>query len=60
MPANIVFCNAIPVLPALDIAKTIAFYEQRLGFTMKFLFDDYAGLSRDGVEVHLWLCSARE
>lgn len=56
MTASSVFYNAIPVLPALDISKSIIFYEQRLGFTKRFEFDDYAGLTRDAIEVHLWLC----
>lgn len=56
MTASSVFCNAIPVLAALDISKSIMFYEQRLGFTKKFEFDNYAGVTRDAIEVHLWLC----
>ena len=56
MTASSVFCHVIPVLPALDISKSITFYEQQLGFTKRFEFDDYAGLSRDAIEVHLWLC----
>lgn len=56
MTTSSVFYNAIPVLPALDIAKSIIFYEQLLGFTKRFEFDDYAGLARDAIEIHLWLC----
>ncbi len=32
MTASSVFYNAIPVLPALDISKSIIFYEKRLNF----------------------------
>ena len=32
------------------------FYEQQLGFTKKFEFNDYAGLTRSSIEIHLWLC----
>lgn len=52
------FLSAIPVLPAIDIAAAVAFYEQ-LGFTTDFESDDYAGLRRGGVQIHLWLSSDR-
>lgn len=60
MPAKSVFCSVIPVLPALEISRSVTFYEQQLGFTKKFEFDDYAGLTRDGIELHLWLCENRQ
>lgn len=53
MPTSIEFCHAIPVMPALDLPKTIVFYEQQLGFTRKSVYDDYVGISRGSVEVHL-------
>jgi catechol 2,3-dioxygenase-like lactoylglutathione lyase family enzyme len=53
------FLSAVPVLPALDINQAIAFYEQRLGFTTEFQYDDYAGLSRGKIQIHLWLCDDR-
>lgn len=56
MPASIELCHAIPVRPALDLLKAITFYEQQLGFPKKFLDDDYVGIARGSVEVHLWLC----
>lgn len=46
-----------PVLPVRDIAAALAFYTARLGF--RFRFGDrsgapaYAGVSRDGIELHL-------
>lgn len=46
-----------PVLGARDVAATVQWYVERLGFTCAF--DDggatirYAGISRDGVEIHL-------
>ncbi len=46
-----------PVLGARDVAATVHWYVERLGFTCRF--DDggapirYAGISRDGVELHL-------
>jgi catechol 2,3-dioxygenase-like lactoylglutathione lyase family enzyme len=46
-----------PVLPCRDVRASVAFYVDRLGFTR--LFQDvpeeprYAGVGRDGVEIHL-------
>jgi uncharacterized glyoxalase superfamily protein PhnB len=46
-----------PVLGARDVAATVQWYVERLGFICAF--DDggatirYAGISRDGVEIHL-------
>ncbi|MBC7969143.1 MAG: VOC family protein [Verrucomicrobia bacterium] len=54
------FLNAVPVLPAVDIGATIAFYEQQLGFTAEFQSDDYAGLRRGGAQLHLWQCGDRQ
>lgn len=46
----------VPVLPCLDIGRAIEFYAERLGFAPSFRFDDYASVTRDEVEIHLWLC----
>ncbi|PSB23921.1 bleomycin resistance protein [Stenomitos frigidus] len=54
------FLSAVPVLPAVDIAATIAFYDQKLGFAIDFQSDDYAGLRRGGAQIHLWQCSDRQ
>ena len=48
--------SAVPVLPALDIGESVSFYEKRLGFACEFRYDDYAGLERDGIQIHLWRC----
>jgi catechol 2,3-dioxygenase-like lactoylglutathione lyase family enzyme len=45
--------SATPVIPVLDAAKAIRFYTERLGFTLAFEQGPYAGVVRDGVEVHL-------
>jgi catechol 2,3-dioxygenase-like lactoylglutathione lyase family enzyme len=46
-----------PVLPTKDVVAGIAFYVKRLGFQVAFqdhaLTPHYAGLRRDGVELHL-------
>jgi len=53
------FKEAVPVIPALDVAITVAFYEEKLGFTELFRAGDppvYAGLQRDGVKFHIFEC----
>jgi uncharacterized glyoxalase superfamily protein PhnB len=51
--------STIPVLASLNISETIDFYTQKLGFTEKLKMDGYAILSRDGSELHFWLCTER-
>lgn len=50
------FTKSIPVLAALDLKETIAFYLEKLGFTGSFIVDNYGGVSRDAVIIHFWLC----
>ena len=58
------FADVQPVLPVSDLAAALAFYTERLGF--RFLFGDrggapaYAGVGRDGVELHLQWQSAAD
>lgn len=47
------------VLASLDIGRTVAFCEQRLGFTTDAQYPDYAIFHRDEVSVHYWLCRER-
>ena len=47
----------IPVLPALDLEATLSFFETGLGFRRHIESGDYAGVERDGVQVHFWLCT---
>jgi len=49
--------NAIPALPASDMARSVSFYCGKLGFAVGFQADDFAKLRRDGVELHLWLAN---
>lgn len=51
------FLDAVPVLPALDLGASISFYEQRLGFACAFRTEEYAGIKRGEVEIHLWRCA---
>src|SRR4051812_38135042 len=52
-----------PVLMSRDVATSISFYE-RLGFTLRFQdraqTPQYAGVMRDGVEIHLQWQDARQ
>ncbi|MBY0280466.1 VOC family protein [Candidatus Binatia bacterium] len=46
--------NAAPQLLVDDLARALAFYEQRLGFRRDFVHDEfYASVSRDGAVIHL-------
>jgi|GEM_PF-142452 len=45
--------SAIPVLPVQDLAKSLEFYRDRLGFAVAFEFGPYAGVEREGIEIHL-------
>jgi catechol 2,3-dioxygenase-like lactoylglutathione lyase family enzyme len=48
--------RALPLLPSLDIARTRAFYEERLGFTSTYYGDEnYLIVRRGEVEIHFWL-----
>lgn len=46
-----------PVIPVRDVASSLAYYTTRLGFVTAFQDDEaaprYAGVRRDGVELHL-------
>lgn len=56
LKGNGVFKQVHPVLPSRDVGAAIGFYVDRLGFTLVFRDGEdptYAGVSRDGVELHL-------
>ena len=46
--------KAVPRFPVLDVRAALEFYEKQLGFTKLFDWDDYAGVGRDGFELHLF------
>lgn len=46
---------AIPVLPVLSIEETLAFFESKLGFGRHIDSSDYAGVERDGIQIHFRL-----
>jgi catechol 2,3-dioxygenase-like lactoylglutathione lyase family enzyme len=45
--------QTIPVLNVTDIGRSLAFYRDRLGFVEDFSMGMYAGVSRDGMTLHL-------
>jgi catechol 2,3-dioxygenase-like lactoylglutathione lyase family enzyme len=52
--APIMFKQVQPILGTRDFAKGVAFYTERLGFALLFSHDNnYAGFSRDNVELHM-------
>lgn len=53
------FKSAVPILYAQDIGRSVAFYEEKLGFTRAGIYPDYAVLRRDGIEIHLAKCDDR-
>ncbi len=49
--------TAVPVLPSLDVAATVAFYTTALGFACRHhATGEYAILRRDEIEIHFWYC----
>ena len=43
-----------PVFRVADISRSLAFYREQLGFSLDFVFEGfYAGVSRDGCQIHL-------
>lgn len=48
--------QAVPILPARDLSKTAAFYEQKLGFKRSgAVYPDYLIISRDNIYLHFFL-----
>lgn len=48
---------SIPALPVQSIPDAVAFYRDRLGFAIGHQDTDFAIVTRDGVELHLWAAS---
>jgi len=51
--------QCIPTLATLDQEETIAFYRDKLGFSLLRRDPDYLILRRDGFELHFWACDDR-
>ena len=53
--------SAIPLLPQTDIQKATAFYDEKLGFEIGFVYEnEYAGVMRDDCVLHFWLCQDKK
>lgn len=53
--------QTIPVLPSVDILRDIKWYEAHIGFFFTFSDKLNAGLTRDGLKIHLqWHADTRE
>ena len=52
----------IPVLESADIARDVAWCKEKMGFEVSFSHEKmYAGLYRDGLEIHLqWHAGTKE
>lgn len=46
--------QTIPALPVRDVPAAVAFYRDRLGFTVVHHDDGFAVLARDDAVLHLW------
>ncbi len=46
--------HAIPALPVKDMGRSVAFYRDKLGFTLIHREDGFAIFHRDAVDIHLW------
>jgi hypothetical protein len=45
--------TTIAVIPVRDLARSLAFYEESLGFRRRFEYGPYAGVARGPIELHL-------
>jgi len=53
------FTRPIPVLASLDMARTEAFYREKLGFETIIQQDNYLGMRRGELVLHFWKCESR-
>ncbi|MEL6148967.1 MAG: VOC family protein [Chloroflexota bacterium] len=51
--------TAVPCIPAQDLDATLDFYNEKLGFEIAFRVGDYAGIRRDGAEIHVYQHDSR-
>ena len=53
--------SATPVLASLDIARSVAFFESKLGFKKIYAQQGHYGIVASGaVELHFWACADRK
>lgn len=46
--------QAIPALPVSDLERSIVFYRDKIGFTLRHHEGGFAMFEREAVEIHLW------
>lgn len=52
---------AAPQFLVSELDRSLAFYEERLGFDREFVYEDfYASVARDGAKIHLKCANALE
>ena len=51
---SVTFGATVPALPSADVARSAAFYRDRLGFEVVHEEDGFAVLRRDAARIHLW------
>jgi catechol 2,3-dioxygenase-like lactoylglutathione lyase family enzyme len=51
--------KACPLFASADIARSVTWYRDRLGFSVERDRPDYGIVRRDMVEVHFWPCEDR-
>ncbi len=56
---KLVFQHVAPVLPAQNIADTVEFYIQKMGFEARYQDEGYAIVVRSGVQLNFWQCDDR-
>lgn len=53
------YASTIPVLASLNIADSVQFYTNVLGFNVGYQDDNYLIMQRDRMELHFWLTNNR-
>jgi hypothetical protein len=53
------FKAVTPVLPALSVQETLAFYQTELDFSIVHQASDYGIIQRDALQLHFWQCRDR-
>jgi catechol 2,3-dioxygenase-like lactoylglutathione lyase family enzyme len=51
---TVTFGATIPALPSRDVASSVAFYREQLGFEVVHEETGFASLRRDGATLHFW------
>lgn len=54
-----VITKACPLLASANIAASLSWYRDKLGFAVRLELEEYGIAERDHVELHFWLCRDR-